>query len=290
MQETDDRSGLERFALDLLGTIERELGARGTDDSDDIAALDRALAAARGIAIDFVRRYHRLDVDLEVGLLSEPVLFVANHGFGGIFDLNVLAVGAALDDLELDRPVTVLTHQSAWTLGLGPLIEHAGARPASPESAREAFATGHHVVVFPGGDLDAFKSFADRNRIVFGGRAGFARLALSEGVPIVPIVTAGAGESLLALSGGDQLARALRLDKLLRLKRVPITLSVPWGVNIGAVGLLPYLPLPSKLQTRVLPLTRPLPGDDAEAFADRVHSIMQNALTAMTAHRRPLLG
>ena len=290
MQETDDRSGLERFALDLLGTIERELGARGTDDSDDTAALDRALAAARGIAIDFVRRYHRLDVDLEVSSLSEPVLFVANHGFGGIFDLNVLAVGAALDDLELDRPVTVLTHQSAWTLGLGPLIEHAGARPASPESAREAFATGHHVVVFPGGDLDAFKSFADRNRIVFGGRAGFARLALSEGVPIVPIVTAGAGESLLALSGGDQLARALRLDKLLRLKRVPITLSVPWGVNVGAVGLLPYLPLPSKLQTRVLPLTRPLPGDDAEAFADRVHSIMQNALTAMTAHRRPLLG
>lgn len=290
MPKTDDRSGLERFAQELLATIERELGARGTDDSDDIAALDRALAAARGIAIDFVRRYHRLDVDLEVSSLSEPVLFVANHGFGGIFDLNVLAVGAALDDLELDRPVTILTHQSAWTLGLGPLIEHAGARPASPDSAREAFATGHHVVVFPGGDLDAFKSFADRNRIVFGGRAGFARLALSEGVPIVPIVTAGAGESLLALSGGDQLARALRLDKLLRLKRVPITLSVPWGVNVGAVGLLPYLPLPSKLQTRVLPLTRPLPGDDAEAFADRVHSIMQNALTAMTAHRRPLLG
>ena len=111
-----------------------------------------------------------------------------------------------------------------------------------------------------------------------------------EGIPIVPIITAVAGESLLALSGGDQLARALRIDKFLRLKRVPITLSVPWGVNVGAVGLLPYLPLPSKLQTRVLPLTRPLPGDDAEAFADRVHSIMQNALTAMTAHRRPLLG
>jgi len=290
MQETDDRSGLQKLAQDLVGTVERELGVGGVNDSDDTAALDRALAAARGIAIDFVRRYHRLDVDLEVGSLSEPVLFVANHGFGGIFDLNVLAVGAALDDLELDRPVTILTHQSAWTLGLGPLIEHAGARPASPDSAREAFATGHHVVVFPGGDLDAFKSFADRNRIVFGGRAGFARLALSEGVPIVPIVTAGAGESLLALSGGDQLARALRLDKLLRLKRVPITLSVPWGVNVGAVGLLPYLPLPSKLQTRVLPLTRPLPDDDAEAFADRIHTIMQNALTAMTAHRRPLLG
>ena len=195
-----------------------------------------------------------------------------------------------MEDLDLDRPVTFLTHQLAWTLGVGSFVEPLGARPASRESAREAFADGHDVVVFPGGDLDAFKPFADRNQIVFGGRSGFAQLAIDEDVAIVPIVTAGAGESLLVLSDGERLARALRLDKLLRMKAVPITLSLPWGLSVGATGLLPYLPLPTKLDTRVLPAMRALPDEDADALADRVHGAMQDALTAMTKDRRPLLG
>lgn len=44
------------------------------------------------------------------------MLFVANHGFGGIFDLNVFAVGAAFERLGLERDVIILTHQVAWTL------------------------------------------------------------------------------------------------------------------------------------------------------------------------------
>ena len=93
---------------------------------------------------------------------------IAAHGLnGGIVDLNVMAVGAALEDLALDSPVTFLTHQLAWTLGVGPIVEHLGAKPAGRDSAHHAFAEGHHVVVFPGGDLDAAKKFSDRNDITF---------------------------------------------------------------------------------------------------------------------------
>ena len=144
--------------------------------------------------------------------------------------------------------------------------------------------------MFPGGDLDAFKPFPERNQIVFGGRSGFAQLAIDEDVAIIPIVTAGAGESLLVLSDGERLARALRLDKLLRVKAVPITLSLPWGLSVGGAGLLPYLPLPTKLDTRVLPAMRALPDENADVYADRVHTAMQNAMTKMTRERRPLLG
>ncbi|MGI9125228.1 MAG: 1-acyl-sn-glycerol-3-phosphate acyltransferase [Mycobacterium sp.] len=252
--------------------------------------LEAGLRALRHRVIEFVRRYHRLQVDIETDALDEPVLFVANHGFGGVVDLNVMAVGAALEDLHIDRPVTFLTHQLAWTLGVGPIVELLGARPASRDSAHEAFAQGHHVVVFPGGDLDAAKKFTDRNQIVFGGRSGFAQLAMDEGVAVVPIVTAGAGESLLVLSDGERLARALRLDKLLRVKALPTSLSLPWGLNTGAVGMLPYLPLPTKLHTRVLPVTTAAPGEDAEAYAERIHGAMQDALTEMTKNRLPLLG
>jgi 1-acyl-sn-glycerol-3-phosphate acyltransferase len=283
---TDDdqhRPALDQLADGVLGAVEQVVDPGG-------ARLESALKSLRHRMIEFVRRYNRLEIEVEAGTFDDPVLFVANHGFGGILDLNVLAVGAVMEDLNLDRPVTFLTHQLAWTLGVGPFVEPLGARPASRESAREAFADGHDVVVFPGGDLDAFKPFPERNQIVFGGRRGFAQLAIDEDVPIVPIVTAGAGESLLVLSDGERLARALRLDKLLRVKAVPITLSLPWGLSVGGTGLLPYLPLPTKLDTRVLPAMRALPGECADMFADRVHTAMQDALTAMTKDRRPLLG
>ena len=123
--------------------------------------LTTAAFAFRHLGIDFVRRYHRLQLDAEPTTFDTPVLFVANHGFGGIFDLNVFAIGAAVEQLELDRPVRVLTHQLAWTLRVGAFIEPLGARPASRDSAREAFGDGQHVVVLPGGDLDAFKSWED---------------------------------------------------------------------------------------------------------------------------------
>ena len=84
--------------------------------------------------------------------------------------------------------------------------------------------------------------------------------------------------------------RALHLDKLLRMKALPTSISLPWGFNVGVVGMLPYLPLPTKLQTRVLALTTADPGEDAEAYGERIHTAMQDALTEMTSHRRPLLG
>jgi 1-acyl-sn-glycerol-3-phosphate acyltransferase len=71
-------------------------------------------------------------------------------------------------------------------------------------------------VVFLDGDIEADKTWDERNQIIFGGRSGFARLAIEHNVPIVLIVTAGAGESLLVISRGERLAKALQLDKLLR--------------------------------------------------------------------------
>lgn len=284
--EPQERADAEELADALLSAL--EVDAESTDGSGDLVGA--AAAAFRRLGIEFVRRYNRLDITVETGELAEPVLFVANHGFGGIFDLNVFAVAATFERLHLDRGVTILTHQLAWTLGVGPLIEPLGARPASPQAAQEAFARGEHVAVFPGGDVDAAKSWEERNLVKFGGRHGFARLAIEEGVPIVPIVTAGAGESLFVISSGERLARALRLDKLLRVKAAPVSVSLPWGLNVGAVGMLPYLPLPTKLVTRVLPAMPAHDGETAEDYATRVQEAMQAGMTEMTAGRTPFLG
>jgi 1-acyl-sn-glycerol-3-phosphate acyltransferase len=288
-EAAQDQADVEQLADALLSAVEDAAGADSLTNEDD-PVLTTALQAFRRLGTELVRRYNRLDIDAEPATFDGSVLFVGNHGFGGIFDLNVFATSAALDQLELTRPLTILTHQLAWTLGVGRFIEPLGARPAGQQSAEEAFGAGHHVLVFPGGDLDAGKSWEDRNRIVFGGRSGFARLAIENNVPVVPIVTAGAGESLFVISSGERLARATRLDKLLRLKSAPISVSLPWGLNIGAVGLLPYLPLPSKLVTRVLPAMPAAEDETPVDYAARVETAMQRALTEMTVNRKPLLG
>ncbi|WP_063920450.1 1-acyl-sn-glycerol-3-phosphate acyltransferase [Nocardia violaceofusca] len=221
------------------------------------------------VGAELIRIYNRHEI-ATAPLPSGPVLFVANHGFGGVFDLNVLAFGAAYEHTGDSRGVVTLTHQMAWTLGIGRLLEPFGARPAGRQAALDALAAGDHVLVFPGGDVDAFKPWAQRNDIVFAGRYGFARVAMDAGVPVVPVVTSGGAESAIVLDDGTLLARALKLDRVLRLKCLPVTVSVPWGLTIATAGLLPYLPLPTKLRTTVLPAMRPQPGDDHEAFARRI--------------------
>ncbi|GAA1680166.1 hypothetical protein MMUR_07500 [Mycolicibacterium murale] len=279
----------ENLADALLAAIEEGTLTGPDDESTSPDLVDSAAFAFRRLGIEFVRRYNRLEITAGTDVPDQPTLFVANHGFGGIFDLNVFAVGATFEQLHLDREVTILTHQLAWTLGVGRLIEPLGARPASPDSAREAFDRGDHVAVFPGGDIDAAKAWEDRNLVKFNGRGGFARLAIDAGVPVVPIVTAGAGESLFVISSGERLARAVRLDKILRVKSLPVSVSLPWGLSVGA-GMLPYLPLPTKLVTRVLPAMWPTDGEDAATYAARVETAMQDALTDMTANRIPLIG
>lgn len=249
---------------------------------------DRITLAIRNAAVNFVRTYHRLKIHIAAPLPDTPSLIVSNHGFGGALDLNVLALLAALDDIN-ERPVTFLTHQMAWTFQIGPLLETVGAQPANESSALSAFDAGHHVVVFPGGDIEAAKPFSQRNEVIFGGRTGFAQLALNADVPVVPIVTAGAGESLFVLNDGQRLARIFQADKILRCKALPVSISIPWLLNIGTVGLVPYVPLPTRLETSVLTSVRPFDGEDARAFAERIRQLMQATLDELTLDR-PLLG
>lgn len=285
----DATADTEELSQALLDVVEEDLDQQSDDATPDAVAT--AVALIRKLGIDFIRRYNRLNIEgADQGMFDGPVLFVANHGFGGVFDLNVLAIVAALTEMGVEQEVVMLTHQSAWALKVGKLIEPLGARPASRESAEQAFASGSHVVVLPGGDLDAFKPWSDRNKIIFGGRRGFVRLAIDAGVPIVPIVTAGGGESVIALSAGEKLTRALGLDKRLRMKAMPISLSVPFGITVGAAGMLPYVPLPTKMLTAVLPAMNPQEGESAEDFGDRVEDLMQAKLTAMTENRIPFLG
>lgn len=241
----------------------------------------QAVRLGRDLGVGWVRHVHRLRLTVEGDMPSEPVLFVANHGFGGALDLNVFATLAAIDSLQRDRPLVMLTHHLAWIVRVGPLLEPLGARLASREHAMTALADGCDVLVFPGGDLEAAKVWSQRHQVQFHGRKGFAEVAIEAGVPVVPIVTRGAGNTVLVLSDGRRLARLLRLDRLARTKALPINIAAPYGLNPGVAGLLPYLPFPARLATRVLPAR--LPEGSPEAFAASIEASMQDAMDALGA-------
>jgi 1-acyl-sn-glycerol-3-phosphate acyltransferase len=269
-------------------------GSKGGSQPEGPGTLDpRGLAVQRffvGLGAAFAR-WTRLEVEGPDQLPDPPALLVANHGFGGIFDLHGFAIATII---ERRRPAnaqfTVLVHQLAWTLGIGPYLEPAGCRPAGRDAARDALEAGHYLLVMPGGDLDAFKSFRHRNEVVFGNRTGFARTALEAGVPIQPLVISGAGETLLVLSDGQRLARWIGLDAIARQKTIPVSVALPYGLNVGLAGMLPYFPLPAKMRAAILDPIYARDGESADTLAARVHRAMSEKLTAMTAGRIPFLG
>jgi 1-acyl-sn-glycerol-3-phosphate acyltransferase len=105
-----------------------------------------------------------------------------------------------------------------------------GAVYASPDAARAAFARGHDVVCFPGGDIDACRPFTAPRAVEFGDRRGYARLALKAGVPIVPVATLGSHWSYLVLPGAEKLAPIAQKLGAKRSKKFPIT--------VGALGVI----------------------------------------------------
>src|SRR5438046_1096180 len=90
-----------------------------------------------------------------------------------------------------------------------------------------ALDSGAALLVYPGGDHETYRPTWESDRIDFDGRSGFARLAARYDVPIVPVVAIGGQETGLFLGRGRRAARALQLDKLLRLKVLPPVLGPP---------------------------------------------------------------
>jgi 1-acyl-sn-glycerol-3-phosphate acyltransferase len=119
------------------------------------------------------------------------------------------------------------------------------------------------------------------------------RLAIEEDVPIVPVVAIGGQETALFLSRGERLAHLLALDRIFRLKVLPISLALPWGVNVG--DMLGHIPLPAKITIETLPpihlRARFGPQPDLDAVYDHLLDVMQDALDGLASERRlPLIG
>ena len=179
-----------------------------------------------------------------------PVLLVGNHS-GGVLTPDTTAFFAAwYRHFGLRRPLVGLAFDAAFGI---PGFAHADAQdrrgPGQPRECRAGTRAGLPVLVYPGGDHEVFRPWTERNRIDFNGRTGFVELALRLRVPVVPVVSHGGHDSILILTRGEWIGRALR-RRAHPHGGFPLALQFPWGLSSVS---LPGIPLPAKITVRVLP-------------------------------------
>jgi 1-acyl-sn-glycerol-3-phosphate acyltransferase len=217
-----------------------------------------------------------------------PVLLVGNHSGGNVTpDTHVFTL-AFTTYFGVERRFHQLAHNLVLSLpGLGILRKY-GTVAANPANAERALREGAALLVYPGGDYEVHRPSWESAHVDFGGRRGFVRLAKQHGVPLVPVVSIGGQETALFVSRGERVARLFGLDRMFRLKVLPISIALPWVLNVG--DMLGHVPLPAKITIQVLPPIDVTALDVDEAY-DLVVERMQQTLAALQAERRlPVLG
>lgn len=155
------------------------------------------------------------------------------------------------------------------------LIAAYGAVVGEPETARELMRNDETILVFPGGGREIAKFKGEEYRLRWQGRAGFARVSVENGYPIVPA----------GLVGGDDVYRSLttrdsaygRFSEALgrRLNGRP-DMAMPLMRGIGPT----LIPRPQRMYLRFgapIDTSRPL-GVDQQQWVDIVKEQTQRAL------------
>lgn len=214
-------------------------------------------------------------------------LLVANHSAGiGLAEILSIA-GLFAESFGGTRRIAAFVHPVNYTNPVTTwLQDQLGSIPSTYEAAEAALADGASILVFPGGDHETLRPIWQANRVDFGGRRGFLRIARKAGVPIVPLGIRGSHWTSPILIRWAPLATLFVLPRLLGLKRWGISLlgvllslavvctawSLPVKVGLCALALgtpLGFLPfVPATIRMELGPPLQPevLFGDDDPAL------------------------
>ncbi len=282
------RSLLDRAWRELSGLVQRRIPSADLDERDPDYIREQLPLFWLFSSVWFRGEVRGLGNIPDEG----PVLLVGNHSGGNMLPDTMVFTVAFSTYFGVERAFYQLAHNLVLSLPGLSWLRKFGTVAASPDNARRALSSGAALLVYPGGDYEVHRPSWQSSRVDFGGRKGFIRLALEQDVPIVPVVGIGGQETALFLTRGEGLACLLALDRVLRLKVLPVSLSLPWIVNVGDFG---HIPLPAKITIETLPVIDLRaefgPDPDVDEVYDHLMRLMQDALDALAAERRfPVLG
>nr|WP_246323956.1 lysophospholipid acyltransferase family protein [Petropleomorpha daqingensis] len=263
---------------------------------------NRTLLGLQQPVYDLLNKYwFRLEVTGWERVPDRPCLVVGVHSGGALTMDAWTLVNAWWTHFEGRRLLHGTAHDVLMAApGLGDYFRAVGVIAANRKSVGAALAQGDDVVVWPGGEVDAMRSWRKRDVATLAGRTGFVKQAIRSGVPIVPVATVGGHDTVFVVSEGKWLANALDkvtgLKKTLRGANLPIVAGLPFPL---AIEVLPaHLPLPAKIRTELLD---PIEVDDDPARAgdeayvrsvyEQVESAIQAGMDALAAKRTlPVFG
>ena len=245
------------------------------------------------------RYYFRVTTDGWHHIPAEgQVLLVGSHNGGLAAPDMVMMMYDWFRRFGTQRPVYGLMHPMIWKLNwdLAQLAVKTGAIAAHPKMAIAALNSGASLLVYPGGAQDVFRPYYLRNKIHLAGRKGFIKLALRYQVPIIPLISVGAHDTLFVLEDCYEQAKKLHEWGMPWLfdsdpEVFPIYFGLPWGL---AIGPLPNIPLPMPIHTRVCaPIVFERYGREAagdrhyvDACYDQVCNQMQLELDCLSSSHR----
>jgi 1-acyl-sn-glycerol-3-phosphate acyltransferase len=246
-----------------------------------------------GIWNALMDRYFRLEIDGFENLPEEPCLLIGVHSGGPLTMDAWTVITAWWREFGESRSLHGTAHDVLMKAPvIGDYFRRMGVISPSKENIRAAFNKGDDVILWPGGEVDSYRNWLDRDRAVLGGRKGFIRLAMSAGVPIVPVATVGGHDTLFVLSEGRGLAKALKLKQRMRSEVAPITLSWPFGLGLHLTPF-QHVPLPAKIRTRLLdPIYLdgdPQRHDDqdyVDAMYQQIEGAIQSGMDELSSRRR----
>jgi 1-acyl-sn-glycerol-3-phosphate acyltransferase len=297
----------------------RDEGATVADDADQQNILQRLIQWRVGAAMephppnetvmklqqplwDLLEKYYfRVEVDGWDRVPDSTCLVIGVHSGGALTMDAWTLVNAWQKHFEGERTLHGTAHDVLLAApGLGDYFRAVGVIAANRRSVGAALERGEDVVVWPGGEVDAMRSWWKRDVATLGGRTGFVKQAIRSGVPILPVATVGGHDTVFVLSEGKWLANALDkvtgLKKTLRGANLPIIAGFPFPI---AVEILPaHVPLPAKIRTEFLdPIevdSDPDRADDkayVQKIYNEVEAVIQAGMDRLAAKRTlPVLG
>ncbi len=202
----------------LRGLIDRRANNYSLQDTGE--RFQQLLVWASQPMLDY---YFRMQIKGWDRLPDAPALLIGVHA-SGLLPIEAYLTGFQwIRHFGNSRTLHGTAHDVLMSLpGWGLFLRKIGTVPATKSAITEALDAGHDVILWPGGDVDALRPWTQRDRAILDDRTGFIKLAIRQGVPIVPVASIGGSDTLFMLTEGRSIARFLKLDKLLRTKAFPI--------------------------------------------------------------------
>lgn len=245
----------------------------------------------RGWLWNFMRWLFRIEISGLENIPQGPCLLIANHNSGALLESHSLLFALS----EENHKVFGLNHPALFKIpAVSTHFRKIGAVTASREVSKEVLQSGQKLLIFPGGNRQAFRPWSQRHTNSFSWAKGWSEIAIETSAPVVPIKFIGSHSANPILLSSSFLSKILILPWALGVKWFPLSLAqaifalgalvlglfsgAPLALTLAltylAFCLTPLIPvLPSRIHIKIYPPLPPL-NKSAADLREEVSELM----------------